>query len=326
MQKIDLNQSLISSFENKVDLFKNKVHKVENRDTNAWGLPNYQEADLQIILASIWPYVIETTPSNTKQKQIKYSNNKLIQQRKQYEKLRKKYNIFLIQDSQNLENTKYIDFRLNFVYHLKWADGITNINDFQKIQKAGIRAVQLVREFNNKIANCHRASEWGLTEFGKEVLSFLDENKIIIDTANMNYQSMIESYKFTKKPIMNSHTNVKALYYQSRNVSDEFLGLVEKSEGLIGLNISSACMVPKEKDATIEDFLAQIKYVKEHVGDDHVAFGSGYHGLYFQKLVKGLEGISGLKTLEKKVIENFGYKFASKFFRENAYRFLQHTI
>jgi len=95
---------------------------------------------------------------------------------------------------------------------------------------------------------------------------------MVIDTANMNYQSMIETYQFTKKPIMNSHTNVLALYQHSRNVTDDFLELIQRSEGMIGLSLTSNYMASPEQTATIDNYLAQIKYVKERVGDDHVAF------------------------------------------------------
>jgi len=188
------------------------------------------------------------------------------------------------------------------------------------IKKAGVRSVQLMREFNNHIATCHRSKEWGFTNFGLDILEYLDKNKMIIDTANMNYQSMTQAYQFTKKPIMNSHTNVLALYNHSRNVTDEFLELIQRSEWLIGLSITSEYMTGNQRAAVIDDYIAQIKYVRERVGDPHVAFGSGYHGIYFKQVVQWLENISFLNLLEQKIIEEFGNKFALNFFWENAYR------
>ncbi|NOZ44157.1 MAG: hypothetical protein GXP45_03315 [bacterium] len=92
----------------------------------------------------------------------------------------------------------------------------------------------------------------------------MDQNHMIIDTANMNYPSMIEAYQFTKKPIMNSHANVMALYQHSRNVTDDFLDLIKQSDGILGLSLTSHFM-KAEGVATLDDYIAQIKYVRERV-------------------------------------------------------------
>jgi len=108
-------------------------------------------------------------------------------------------------------------------------------------------------------------------------------------------------------------------------VTDEFLELINRSDGIIGLSLTSTFM-KGEGFATIDDYIEQIKYVRERVGDSHVAFGSGYHSVYFKQLVAGMENISDMNLLEKKVVEAFGYKFAGMFFWENAYRFLVQTV
>jgi len=324
MQKIDLHQDVISSFKYRLELFKSSDSSLE--DTNAGGLPDYKIADLQIVFASVWPYQVVPDSQNLGKKLVQYDTSEIINQWKQYEELRKQNDIHLILSGLELESTKYLDFRLNFVYHLKGMDNLKWVQDLENLKKAGFRSVQLVWEFDNDFAHCHRSSQWWLSEKWKDVLNFLDKSSMLIDTANMNYESMVETYQFTKKPIMNSHTNVFALYSHSRNVADNFLELINRSEWLIWLSLTSNYMVPLDQTATIENYLAQIKYVKDRVGDDHVAFGSGYHWSYFKKLVLGLENINTIKVLEDKVIEWFGYKFAYKFFWGNAYRFMTQSF
>jgi len=182
-----------------------------------------------------------------------------------------------------------------------------------------------VWEFDNAFAHCHRSPEGGITDTGYDVLQYLDQNKMIIDTANMNYPSMVQAYQFTKKPIMNSHTNILALHQHSRNVADDFLDLVDISSGLIGLSLTSQYM-RNDVVASLDDYMAQIRYVKDRIGNDNVAIGTGYHSVYFSQLVTGMENLSSLTVLEKRVIDEFGYKFAGMFFWENAYRFLVETV
>jgi len=162
MQKIDLHQDLIYSFDQDLPSFQNKVETVEG--THAGGLPNYQEADLQIVRVSIWPYEVFENPNKPGQQMVKYNSQKIIEGRKKYEKLRKQNNIYLALNGNELKNTRYIDYRLNFVYHLKGADGLQSIDEFKKLKEAGFRSVQLTREFDNAFAHCHRSTQGGLSE------------------------------------------------------------------------------------------------------------------------------------------------------------------
>jgi microsomal dipeptidase-like Zn-dependent dipeptidase len=66
---------------------------------------------------------------------------------------------------------------------------------------------------------------------------------MIIDVANMNNQSMIETYRYSKRPIINSHTAVLSLHQDQRNVSDEFLDWINPTDGLIGLSLNADLMV-----------------------------------------------------------------------------------
>lgn len=323
MQKIDLHQDLIQSFKNDLEAFSNYQPNKSTISTNAGGLPSYQKCDLQVIFASVWPYKVKKEGEKTL---VLNSNKELAEQYQLYEKMRKDNDIYLLKSAKELADTKYIDFRLNFIYHLKWSDSIKSIEHVEKLYKAGFRSLQFVWEFDNKLAHCHRSPEGGLTEFGIDVVEYMDKHNMIIDTANMNWESMSDVYKYTKKPIMNSHTNLKTLYNHSRNVTDEFLDLILQSDGLIGLSLESVCMSGTDNGASIDDYLDQIQYVIDRIWEDHVSLGSGYHGLYFQKIITWLETVDDITLLEEKTIERFGAKFATKFFWENTYRFLMQTL
>jgi len=136
MQKIDLHQDLISSFVNDLSQFSNKVEGVPVGNTNAGGLPNYKEADLQIVWAGVWPYLLVPSPQDPSKKMVQFSSPELIRQRKQYEQLRKQYGIYLVLDGHELEDTKYVDYRLNFVYHVKGIDGLMGVQDIEKLKNA----------------------------------------------------------------------------------------------------------------------------------------------------------------------------------------------
>lgn len=326
MQKIDLHQDLILSFENDVGQFKTQLLWVASSSRNSWWLLDYQKWNIQVAFQSIRPYSLSKNSDNPWQSVVKYDNNQIISYWQKYEELRKQNAINLILTPADITDTKYMDFRLNFIYHLKWWDGITGTEYIDRLYQAWIRSVQLVREFDNKLACCNRNPHWWISDFCKEIVVYMDQKRMIIDTANMNNQSMLDVYKYTKRPIMNSHTNIKALFDHSRNVTDEFLDYVARDEWIIGLSIQSDFIWRPDVIATIDEYMAQIQYVRDHVSDDQVAFGSGYHGIYHTRFVQWLENIEFLTLLEQKMIEKFWYKFTYKFFWENAYRFIIQTL
>jgi len=133
----------------------------------------------------------------------------------------------------------------------------------------------------------------------------MESQNILIDVAHMNPQSMIEVYRFAKKPLLNSHTNIMSLHQDNRNVTDEYLDRIDPSDGLIGLSLNSDTIVGPNAHATMEQFMDQIAYVKNRIGDDQVALGSCYHSFSYPKMVKDLETVASLKTLEEKMIERF---------------------
>jgi membrane dipeptidase len=169
----------------------------------------------------------------------------------------------------------------------------------------GIRIIQFVDNQNNALCSCFTSPEGGLTPLGKEIIIYMESKKMIVDVANMNPQSMIETYRFAKRPLLNSHTNIMSLHQDKRNITDEFLDRIDPSDGLIGLSLNAEMIVGPDAKATIEQFMDQVEYVKNHIGEDQVALGSCYHSFSYPKMVEGLETVSMLKLLEEKMTERF---------------------
>jgi membrane dipeptidase len=61
----------------------------------------------------------------------------------------------------------------------------------------------------------------------------MNHQGMIIDTAHMNHQSMMDVVRCSKKPILNSHSNLKAFASHTRNVEDEFLDALAQNGGVL---------------------------------------------------------------------------------------------
>jgi len=332
MQKIDLHENLINSFKDKLDEFAHPTADIKDNLAvlqwrmygikNSWWLEDYKIADLQVIGAVVWPFEKIADPASPGKFRISYSEKALNENLDAYEAFRKQYNIKLIAEGRDLSDTKYMDFGLNFFYKLVGADGIKSTEDVDKIYKKGIRIIQFVDQNSNGLCSSYQDKEGWLTQLGKDIIIYMESKKMIVDVANMNPQSMIETYRFAKRPLLNSHTNIMSLYNDSRNITDEYLDRIDPSDGLIGLSLNSDMIVGPNAYATLDQFMDQIEYVKNRIGADQVALGSCYHSFLHPKMVQGLETVDTLKLLEEKMTERFWEKFTQRFFRENAYKFL----
>ena len=332
MQKIDLHQNIINSFKGKLEDFQS--HTADTKDNlaalqgltqwikNSWWLEDYKIADLQVIWAAVRPFERLVDPTNPTRFIFNYSEKAFDENLAAYEELRKQNNIKLITEGRDLSETKYMDFWLNFFYKLIGADGIKSTADVDKIYKKWIRIIQFVDQNDNSLCSCFKTAEGWLTQLGKDIIAYMESKKMIIDVANMNPQSMIETYRYAKRPLLNSHTNIMSLCKDNRNVTDEFLDRLDPSDGLIGLSLHADMIVGPNGNATIDQFMDQIEYVKNRIGADQVALGSCYHSFSYPKMVQGLESVSTLKILEEKMTQRFWEKFTQRFFRENAYKFL----
>lgn len=333
MQKIDLHQNILNSFNWKLDQFKNPIIDIKDslsivKDKtlaatlkNSWSLEDYKSANLQIVIAWIWPFERIFDSENKEKFNIKYSEKALEESLAWYEKIREENDIWLIKEKTDITTTQYIDFKLSFIYKLIWADWIKSLSDIDILYDKWIRIIQLVDENDNQLCSCYKNPNWWLSNFAKEFISYCENKKIIIDTANMNNQSMMETFLSSKKPILNSHTWALSIHKDQRNVSDEFLKLINQNESLIGISLNADLIVWKNKKANIDQLIQQIEYIKKYIDEDKIALWSCYHSSDYQNVVQGLESISDLKKLEEIMIEKFWYKFTNNFFRDNAYKF-----
>lgn len=111
------------------------------------------------------------------------------------------------------------------------------------------------------------------------------------------------------------------------NVTDEFLDLIDQSNGLLGISRESIGITgSREEIATIDAYIAHIRYAKEHIGDDNICFSSGFFSLFPTTYVENKSSLEDITWISEQIINHFGYKFAEKFFRGNTYRFLMQGL
>ncbi|WP_057939942.1 dipeptidase [Algoriphagus resistens] len=149
------------------------------------------------------------------------------------------------------------------------------LGNLDRVHEAGVRMIGLTHFFDNELGgSAHGQSQAGLTDFGKEVVTKMNELGILVDLAHCSPAIVDDVLEMTNKPVIISHTGVRAVLDSQRNLSDLQIKKIAKNKGIIGIAFfDGAVGVPE-----LPNIIASIKHVRDLVGVEHVALGSDYDG------------------------------------------------
>jgi len=149
------------------------------------------------------------------------------------------------------------------------------IENLQKAYEAGVRLIGPSHFIDNELGgSAHGESGKGLTEFGKQVIRRMNELNMIIDLAHASPKMFEDVLEISEKPVMVSHTGIRAILNSPRNISDEQIRKIAEKGGVIGIAFFDLAVGEDE----IKGIIASMKRVKNLVGVEHVALGSDFDG------------------------------------------------
>jgi membrane dipeptidase len=150
-----------------------------------------------------------------------------------------------------------------------------DLGNLDRVYEAGVRMIGLTHFFDNKLGgSAHGQSQAGLTDFGKSVVKRMNELGIFVDLAHCSTVIIDDVLEMTTKPVMVSHTGVRAVLDSQRNLSDYHIQRIAENGGIIGIAFfDGAVGVPE-----LPNIIASIKHVRDLVGIEYVALGSDYDG------------------------------------------------
>jgi membrane dipeptidase len=148
---------------------------------------------------------------------------------------------------------------------------IRNVEFFYNL---GIRQIQLTyNELNALGAGSTERKDVGLSDFGVEVVEKMNELGILVDLSHCGVQTTLDAIEVSKKPVLFSHSNCRALNDNPRCKSDEQIRKLAARGGVMGITTVNF-FVSKKPRSTLDDYIAHIEHVVKLVGIDHVAIGT----------------------------------------------------
>lgn len=193
-----------------------------------------------------------------------------------------------------------------------------------------VRLASLCWNDDNALACGAKKGNKPLTDLGKRVIKEMNQVNMAIDTSHCCEWNFYDMARISTKPIIASHSNVKGLYNHYRNLSDPQLQVIQSKNGLIGGIPVRWFVDKKENNATLENFIQVLIYIKEKIGTNHIALGFD-----FMDYIPGMEdsNVIGMKDITQ--IQNIAtalqeHGFAQQEIEDicfnNAYNFMKNYI
>src|SRR5260221_4510975 len=102
----------------------------------------------------------------------------------------------------------------------------------------------------------------------------MDAGNMIIDLAHPPPATLRDVTAIAARPLIVSHTGVKGTCNNPRNLSDDELRAVARTNGVIGIGLWDTATCGSDARATAR----AIHYAINIVGSDHIALGSDFDG------------------------------------------------
>lgn len=150
-----------------------------------------------------------------------------------------------------------------------------DLTNLRVLHDAGFRMIGLTHFIDNPFAGSANGMErYGLTPLGRELLREMEQLRMVPDLAHASPRAIEDFLEVATKPVLVSHTGIQTTCDRGRNLSDDQIGAIAQSGGVIGVAFAEI-LIGGDR---VQDIVRSIRHVSDLVGDAHVALGSDFDG------------------------------------------------
>lgn len=184
----------------------------------------------------------------------------------------------------------------------------------EDLYKIGFRVSTLGWNEMNVLCGSHKTGG-GLTDLGREYVKEAQRLGMIIDVSHISDEAFWDIMRITEKPIIASHSNSRAVYNCSRNLTDDMFRAICETGGVAGFN-QFAYFVGEnaDMDSVCNHFL---HFLELDPSCKHIALGGDLDGC--DLLPVGFNGVQDYPKLSDKLLDKgFDKQMVGDIFWSNA--------
>lgn len=161
----------------------------------------------------------------------------------------------------------------------------------EDLYKVGFRITTLGWNEKNVLCGSHKTGG-GLTDLGKEYVFEAQRLGMLVDVSHISDEAFWDIMEITNAPVIASHSNSRAVYDVSRNLTDDMFKAISQTGGVAGLNLYPGFL---GENATLDTVCNHVIHWLELDGEKHVALGGDLDGV--EALPDGFAGVQDYPKL-----------------------------
>lgn len=120
----------------------------------------------------------------------------------------------------------------------------------------------------------------GLSELGRQVVAEMNRLGMLVDIAHTSKKTMMQAARLSRTPVLSTHSCIKALCDNARNLDDEQLDLLAAVGGVVQITAVPGFLKTggKIETVTVADYCDHVDYAVKRIGIDHVGLSSDFDG------------------------------------------------
>ena len=186
----------------------------------------------------------------------------------------------------------------------------------ERLYREGVRIFTPMWKGINSLGGAHD-TKTGLSPFGEEALALCDALGITVDVSHMSDSAFEKTKTILSRPFIASHSNSRAVFPASRNLTDGQFDTIRAAGGLVGLNLYPPFVADAETES---DFFAALARHAVHFlrrgGENTLCLGGDRDGI---PRVDGYTPLSCVQKLYFALLANgISEKTANAIFYDNA--------
>ena len=203
-----------------------------------------------------------------------------------------------------------------------------DLNRLDRLYEEGIRLMTLLWNEENCMGYPNsrdgEVMKKGLKPFGIETVERMNELGMLIDVSHMSDGGFWDVLRYSKKPVVASHSNARTLCNHPRNLTDEMIRALSDHGGVAGLNLYPY-FINENGKANIDDLIRHIEHMFYVGGEDFVAIGADFDG--FDEGELELQNIGEMRCLYDALKKRkFNDGQIEKFWNGNAMRVIREVL
>jgi len=132
---------------------------------------------------------------------------------------------------------------------------VDSLDDLNAWAARGVRIFGFVHAGHNRLADSSRPAlvraegpshNGGLSPLGKQAVGRLNDLGVLIDVSQLSDAAFADVLSLSRAPVIASHSDLRALVDNSRNLSDAQLDALRANGGVIAINAFSAYLRPRD--------------------------------------------------------------------------------